>query len=145
MKRNGPSLPLAVVASIFFSASIARAVVLADHLLCYKIKDPAPKAAYTADLSAGTLVGCRIRVPARVACVGVDKTNVSPAPPGAPPGPPAAAAYFCYKVKCPKQPPSATAPSRDQFGVRSTTFLKPATLCAPIVPGSPGGAFIDGF
>ena len=55
---------------------------VADHLKCYKVKDPQAKATYTADL--GGLVaepGCTIKVPAFMACVPTTKASVVPTPP----------------------------------------------------------------
>src|SRR5947209_14977567 len=98
----------------------AGAQPVADHLKCYKIKDPQAKASYTADL--GGLVaepGCTIRVPAKMACVPSAMTNVTPTPPGGG-GTGTPNSFFCYKVKCLK----ATLPSlngTDQFGSRTVT------------------------
>src|SRR5262245_17855229 len=80
----------------------AAAQPVSDHLKCYKVRDPAPKQPYTADL--GGLVpepGCTIKVPAVVACVPATKTNVQPSPPGNG-GSGTPNAFACYKVKCPK-------------------------------------------
>ena len=50
-----------------------------DHLKCYKIRDPQPKATYAANLGGLTPEpGCVIKVPARMACVPSTKTNVQP-------------------------------------------------------------------
>jgi hypothetical protein len=60
----------------------AHVQAVADHLKCYRIKDPLPRAPSTADL--GGLVaepGCTIRVPATMACVPSTKANVTPCPP----------------------------------------------------------------
>jgi hypothetical protein len=105
----------------------------ADHLKCYKVKDPQPKAFYTADL--GGLVaepGCTIKVPALMACVPATKTNVAPAPPGTG-GSGAPGAFGCYKVKCPKADLPAIA-LNDQFGSRTVTPKAPRMLCAPVAP-----------
>jgi hypothetical protein len=37
---------------------------IADHLRCYKVKDPQGKTSYTADLDG---VGCTIKLPAKIA------------------------------------------------------------------------------
>src|SRR5215813_12166606 len=75
-----------------------------DHLKCYKIKDHAAKAPYTATLTPGAPpftaeTGCLVKVPAKMLCVDVTKSNVSPAPPGAAPGA-QAGTFLCYKLKC---------------------------------------------
>src|SRR5690242_15166620 len=108
---------IVVVALGFASPAIAQ---LPDHLKCYKVKDPAAKKVYTADL--GGLVpepGCTIKVPAVMACVPASKTNVQPDPPGGG-GTGTPGAVACYKVRCPK---AALPPIQldDQFGSRSAT------------------------
>src|SRR5262245_2318481 len=101
-----------------------------DHLKCYKIKDSAKKAVYTADL--GGLApepGCQVKLPGKLLCVETTKSNVSPTPPGAPAGP-AAGQFVCYKVKCPKgAPPVVTV--TDQFGTHTFTPSAAQLLCAP--------------
>ncbi len=116
-----------------FSATTAGAQAVADHLKCYKVKDPQAKVPYTADL--GGLVaepGCTIKVPAVMVCVPATKTNVNPTPPGGgATGTPNA--FGCYKIKCPK----TTLPAlqlNDQFGSRSVTPSAPKLLCAPAAP-----------
>jgi len=103
----------------------------ADHLKCYKVRDPQAPASYTADLG-GVIAepGCTIKVPATMACVPATKTNVQPPPPGGgATGTPNA--FGCYKIKCPKAtlPPI---PLNDQFGSRSVTPSVPKLLCAPV-------------
>jgi len=106
-----------------------------DHLKCYKVKDPAAKAEYTADL--GGLApepGCIIKTPAKMLCVASTKANVTPPPPGAAGGP-AAGRFVCYAVKCPKGALPAV-PIVDQFGTRDLQPSKPKLLCAPVAPPS---------
>jgi hypothetical protein len=107
-----------------------------DHLVCAKVKDPAPRGVYTAsltpsgaDLPAAT--GCLIKVPAKELCVDVSKSDVTPPPPGAPAGAPAQR-YLCYKTKCLKQ--EATVAATDQFGSRVVAVKKLGLVCAPLVP-----------
>ena len=113
----------------------ASAQTVPDHLKCYKVKDPQAKTTYTADL--GGLVaepGCKIKVPAIMACVPAIKTNVNPTPPGTggsgTPNP-----FGCYKVKCPK----ATLPAIALLRVRRKS-LPPES--APGATGT-GVAFDD--
>ncbi len=83
-------------------AASAAAQATPDHLKCYKVRDPAPKASYTADL--GGLVaepGCKITVPAVMACVPATKTNITPTPPGGG-GTGTPNRFFCYRMRCPK-------------------------------------------
>jgi hypothetical protein len=107
-----------------------------DHLHCFKVKDAAAKASYSADLTSNdpTFVvapGCTIKSPATLLCVDVRKTNVAPAPPGALPGS-AAQKYLCYKVKCAKIEPVVTL--EDQFGSHSLQVKGSKLLCAPVIP-----------
>jgi hypothetical protein len=122
----------AIVAVSLTLAATASAQI-ADHLECYKVRDPQAKTSYTADL--GGLVaepGCLIRVPAKMACVPSTKTNVQPTPPGTG-GSGTPNAFGCYKIKCPKSALPAVA-LNDQFGSRSVTPITPKLLCAPVTP-----------
>jgi len=115
-----------------------RASSAPDHLACYKVKDPAAKATYLATVSGlAVQAGCKVRVPAAMACTPASKTNVSPVPPGGggvgkPNG------FTCYKVKCPKAVLSPL-PLQDQFGTRSVTPTKTLLLCAPDAGPADGG------
>jgi hypothetical protein len=104
-----------------------------DHLQCFKIRDTAPKVPYTATLTPSdgafpVATGCSVRVPAKLLCVDVQKSNVTPPPPGAGPGT-TAQKYLCYKTKCPKAPQQV--PVADQFGLRFVTIKTTGLLCAP--------------
>jgi hypothetical protein len=122
---------LAALVAALVLAARASAQPVADHLACYKIKDPQAKTTYTADL--GGLVaepGCTIKVPAVLACVPATKANVTPTPPGGG-GTGTPNSFFCYKVKCPKAtPPTLT--GTDQFGNRTVTPSGAKILCAPL-------------
>ena len=81
----------------------------ADHLQCFKIKDTTAKTTYTANLTPSdpnfpAATGCTVRVPPRLLCVDVVKSNVVPPPVGAPAGAPTHK-FLCYKVKCLKTHP----------------------------------------
>jgi len=57
----------------------------ADHLQCFKIKDTTAKTTYTANLTPSdpnfpAATGCTVRVPPRLLCVDVVKSNVVPPP-----------------------------------------------------------------
>ena len=111
----------------------ATAGAQADHLQCFKVKDTAPKAVYTANLTPTDNAfpvanGCRVKVPAKLLCIDVQKAIVVGSPPGAGPGA-AAQKYLCYKLKCPKVTPTATI--QDQFGTHSVTVKGSSLLCAP--------------
>jgi len=104
---------------------------VADHLKCYKIKDPQAKAKYTADL--GGLVaepGCTITVPGQLFCTQTTKTNVIPPPPGGADNTGSAGRFLCYKVKCPRAT-LPTVPWHDQFGTRTLVAKTASLVCAP--------------
>jgi len=115
------------------AVSSAWAQPAADHLECYRVKDPQPKTTYVAEL-AGLAVepGCLIRVPAKMACVPTSKTITSnPLPPGGGGGG-SAGTFLCYSVKCPKGAPPALS-MQDQFGSRTVEPKSAKVLCAPAV------------
>src|SRR5262245_6655461 len=102
------------------AASDAFAQAVADHLECYKAKDPQQKATYTADVAGLVLEpGCLVKVPAKLTCVPATKTNVVPTPPGGSARIGGVANGFnCYVVKCPKVT-LPTVSTGDQFGTRT--------------------------
>ena len=127
------NLVLGGLACVAAGAVAVGAQPVADHLHCYRVKDPQTKLSYLADL--GGLVaepGCLIRVPAQMACVPAVQTNATPTPPGTGAvGTPNE--VFCYKVKCPR----ATLPTlagADEFGSRTVTPTVTKLVCAPAVP-----------
>jgi hypothetical protein len=132
-------------------------VPAADHLKCYRFKDPmrlrGPKPAWL-DLS-GVQFGaeqCRIVGSFRLLCVPVTKT-VTGVPqrkfPGGSfedftPSPLGAASLtedeVCYRIKCTDRSPAPPNPSQqlsDQFGARVGTRFEPFLLCGPAVKGPP--------
>jgi hypothetical protein len=133
--------PLALLA-LLATAGTGRAQI-ADHLKCYKIKDPL-KIIGRADLDTPQLgldPGCKI-TSAKLFCVPSTKTNVAvvdkttkqPITPlsivGPDPGD-----RICYKVKC--EQPVADQEVTDQFGTRTVTKLKAWVVCTPAVKGVP--------
>jgi hypothetical protein len=127
---------------VFRAAAVLAASVLAssavaatpDHLQCFKIKDSAAKAKYTATLTPGddtfaVAPGCEISVPAKQLCVETEPGGVAPTPPGSPEAP-AARQYLCYKTKCPKDQPTGT--GTDQFGAHTISVKSTSFVCAPL-------------
>ena len=113
---------------------VSSAGAQADHLQCFNVKDSAVKKIYQADLTPSDTAfpvapGCVVKVPAKILCIDVQKTNVTPLPPGAPSGA-ATHKFLCYKVKCPKAQPTVTV--QDQFGTRSVAVKTSSLLCAPV-------------
>src|SRR2546426_664212 len=136
------TLALAVCLSLLTGGAAAFAAN--EHLKCYKAREivGAGKVQYTATLVSGiglnTEAGCTIRGPARLVCVPVSKTSVTPTPPGGGPTSPTTR-FFCYKLKC-APGPDQTVSGTDQFGGHTFTIRRPKTLC---LPASPSGAFLD--
>lgn len=122
--------PALVVLALATRVVLAQPV--ADHLQCYKAKDPQAKATYTADVAGLVLEpGCRVKVPAKLTCVPAAKTNVVPPPPGGG-GSGTPNGFNCYQVKCPRAALPAVA-TQDQFGARTVTPGPAKMLCAPFV------------
>src|SRR5437879_6073919 len=102
-----------------------------DHLYCYKVKDWAPIAIYTADLTGlAAEPGCTIKVPGKLLCVDATNTNVNPPPPGGGPSGGNAGKFVCYRIKCPTATFTAV-PVVDQFGMRNVQPSSARMLCAP--------------
>jgi len=133
MKRRSAFVALMMMTTWIVAADAGAQT--ADHLQCYRLKDSEARAKYSATLTPGNsdfpvAPGCKIKVPAKMLCVDTAKSNVTPAPPGAPAGN-AAQSYLCYKAKCPKMAKKPWA-GRDQFGARRMTAVKTTTVCAPV-------------
>ncbi len=119
-------------------AAEASVFAAADHQQCFKVKDDAAKATYTVNLEPSdpdfpVAEGCTVKVPAKLFCIGVDKTNESPTPPGAPDGA-VVQKSLCYKVKCPKRDAPITPTVRDQFGTHGLSVGTTSLVCAPTDP-----------
>ncbi len=110
----------------------------ADHLQCFKIKDPIKlKGVVALDAREyGLDPACKISK-ARMICIGAEKTlieafdrkeRIFPLLLGGP----EADTRVCYKVKCPRRklPNPLVA---DQFGERTLEKLKTSMLCTPAV------------
>jgi hypothetical protein len=120
---------------MIIGSSAVEAGAVADHQQCYAISDSADTVKYTADLTPAdpafpAATGCQIKVPAKLLCIGVAKSNVDPAPPGSGDGP-AVTKSLCYKAKCPAGSP-VTVSVGDQFGAREVTATKTKLVCAPV-------------
>jgi hypothetical protein len=130
------------IAVLSLALALPAGAQVTDHLKCYKIKDSATKAKYTADLDGlAPEAGCLIKVPGKLLCVATTKTNVSPTPPGSPAGR-QTGRFVCYKVKCPKGTLAPIAWT-DQFGTRSIQPSVANMLCAP-EPAPPGPPCVSG-
>jgi len=138
MKRTSFTVRVGLLAALIMSLpATATAQPIFDHLKCYKIIDPpSPIPAYTADLLPEQLPpfnlapGCLIKMPARLFCIDVEKSNVNPPPPlqvnGA-----NARDYLCYRVTCPPVSDPKKVHVKDQFGERTIAIKPPRFVCAP--------------
>ncbi|HXC49415.1 MAG TPA: hypothetical protein VN634_00905 [Candidatus Limnocylindrales bacterium] len=125
---------LGVAAFLSMAASPVSAAALTDHLQCFKISDALAKTSYTATLTPADItyqasIGCTVKVPAKLLCVDVAKSAVSPVPPGSAAGL-QAQKYLCYKTKCTKSSPTDSLD--DQFGTHAITVKSTGYLCAPV-------------
>jgi hypothetical protein len=145
MTLTRPGLARAFFAAIMLASATTAGAQPFDHLECYKIKDLAPKVKYKADLLPEQTqflaqTGCDLKVPAKLFCIDVEKSNVVPAPPQVLNGQ-NTRDFLCYNLKC---PPQAEVPLQveDQFGTRNIKAKKkPFQLCAPAhVIGDPDPA-----
>ena len=136
MRHQSLGSALLVAAGLVPFAAFAQP---ADHLTCFAVKDSAPRAKYQAKLttSAGSQT-CTVKVPAKIACVPSEKSDVAPTPPGGGPDGSATGAFLCYRAKCPKSSISENA--QDQFGNRLVLLKASRFLCTPanVAPPAPG-------
>lgn len=126
------AMSVVAIVAVALPASLG-AQPVADDLRCYKVKDPAAKATYTANI--GGLVaqpGCTLRVPAILACVPATSTDIDPPPPGGGGGG-TPGTFACYKIKC-RKTVLPTLQLSDQFGNRSVTPRASNILCTPVTP-----------
>jgi hypothetical protein len=133
-----------LAASVLWAAALAPPATaqVADHLECYKIKDPVKLNGF-ADLETpqfGLDPGCKI-AKAKLFCAPATKTVLEASDGSTPITPvdfsaaPAPGDRICYAVKCPKEelPDQEVT---DQFGTRTVEKLKAKMVCTPAVKGS---------
>jgi len=125
---------LVLVASLGLTASAHAGSVL-DRLTCFKVKDSAPKAVYTATLAIAdpsfpASASCTVKVPAKLLCL---RSQLGPTTPASmsSEGQFLQVSFACYKVKCPKVASASMVLLDDQFGSRSGTLGTRTLLCAP--------------
>jgi hypothetical protein len=127
--EHRPFSALAVLGAVTLAVS-AFAQPVPDHLGCYKVKDSARGRFTITVTNAGVTQRCSVKLPAKVACLETQKSDVVPAPPGGGPSPTAAGNFLCYRMKCPRPfPPDFE--MEDQFGRRVVDFRAGQLLCAP--------------
>ena len=134
-------------ASLLLTASNAPAA-FTDHLQCFKIKEKAAKAVYTADLTPNDLAfdvaeGCVIKVPAKWLCLNAQPSNVAPAEPTPYVSQDASQTYLCYQTTCPGD--HVTTTYTDSFGEHEITAIKTGMVCKPVVQTEPTPTCGDGI
>ena len=142
-RRLVPGALLAVVLAGGIGVGRAQVMLPTDHLVCAKLRDSVPRASYTVRLGPSLqddLVGCVVKLPAKLACQSTSKSAVTPPPPGGgPTGSLNRSKFLCYKLKCPTAANDFHT-AKDQFGIHDIVLGTSKLLCAP---ASPGGAFLD--
>jgi hypothetical protein len=98
---------------------------------CYHVRDHARHRAFTLTVTnAGVTQSCRVKVPARLGCLGIQTSGVAPAPPGAP-SPGAGGDLLCYQIRCPRPFPPAAEKTDEFGGQRVIDFRRAQLLCVP--------------
>lgn len=93
---------------------------------CFKVKDTAPKATYTVLISGQS---CRIKTPAKLACITERDAPITPTPP-ANSNVGAAPTMLCYRARCqPKTIRPATL--ADALGARPVSLRASRFVCLP--------------
>src|ERR1051325_199021 len=142
-RRNAPLLRAAIAVTTLLIGPGNALAASFDHLECYKLRDLGSNTGidYTLDLDAtdpafGVEAGCRVRSNSREICVAADKTNVTPAPFDAPPGP-TPGSFLCYRMRCARGT-RLTVAGTDQLGGTRTLAVarnsRSRRLCVPLAP-----------
>jgi hypothetical protein len=129
-----PSLHMRVAAllgTIALAAPHAAFAQSGGAVTCYRVKDPVPHRAFTLSVTnAGVTQTCRVKVPARLGCLGTQISGVAPEPPGMP-SPGAASDLLCYRIRCPRPFPPAVRKNDELGGQRIVRFKRAQLLCTP--------------
>jgi len=131
-----PFRAASVAVLLLFAAAPVRAQGTLDNLSCFLVRDPLPRGSFRAVLNSLGGQPCKIKVPARFACIASDGTTVSPAPPQPTQGG-VSGSVLCYFARCaPPRPPAAEV--EDAFGRRRVQFRATRWVCLPT--GPPGAS-----
>src|SRR5262245_57866171 len=126
-----------VGAVVLLAAAPVRAQGTLDNLSCFLVRDSLPRGSVRAVLNGLGGQPCRIKMPARFACIASDGTTVTPAPPQPSPAG-VSSSFLCYFARCaPPRPPSTTV--EDAFGQRPVRFRATRWVCLP-TQGPSGGS-----
>src|SRR5262245_41801878 len=124
-----------VGAVVLLAAAPVRAQGTLDNLSCFLVRDSLPRGSVRAVLNGLGGQPCRIKMPARFACIASDGTTVTPAPPQPSAGS-VSSSFLCYFARCaPPRPPATTV--ADAFGQRPVRFRATRWVCLP-TQGSSG-------
>lgn len=97
-----------------------------DGSVCYKAKDTAPKGTYEVTFLGQT---CRVKTPAKMACLTERNAGITPAPPASSTLDPAPT-LLCYRARC-RPPAVRPATLADDFGARAVSIRAGRFLCLP--------------
>jgi len=98
---------------------------------CYVVKDHARHQAFRLTVTSGGITqSCRLKVPARLGCLGTQISGITPAPPGGP-STGATGDTLCYQLRCPRPFPPAMQRTDEFGGQRVVNFRRNQLLCMP--------------
>ena len=135
---RGALAAMVVTVLVAFGADRAPAQPIFDHLKCFNISDSLAAGFSLADLKPEQLppfitqLGCKIKRPAKLFCIDVEKSNVSPTPPSTVAGQ-TTRDYLCYPLKCTPPLPNMPLAVEDQFGPRNIVVKQPKMFCVPAI------------
>lgn len=126
---EGMRFPAAILGAALLAATVlphAAAAQTLDGTTCYKVKDTGPKGAYDVTFLGQT---CRVKTPAKLACLTERNAGITPAPPASSTLDPAPT-MLCYRARC-RPPAVRPATLADAFGNRVVTMRAGRFLCLP--------------
>jgi streptogramin lyase len=133
-RRSAIGVLAGVLPAVFAAAAHGSG---ADHLQCWRVRDPLRVAA-TVNIDTSRLgvhVGCRMSK-ARLFCAPASKAVTSSEVPILPiDGPPLVDGRICYRIRCQERP--APQLVSDQFGGHQLQNPRPTLLCTPAIQGPP--------
>ncbi|MCW5891351.1 MAG: hypothetical protein KIT14_12475 [bacterium] len=123
MRHAASLLGAVLLAAALPAAAVAQTI---DGTVCYKARDTAPRGTYDVTFLGQT---CRVKTPAKLACLTERDAAVTPAPPASSTLDPAPT-LLCYRARC-RPPAVRPATLADAFGVRGVTLRAGRFLCLP--------------
>jgi hypothetical protein len=125
------SIRLAAALLGAFAVTAPAQAQVGGPVACYVVRDHAGHQAFRVTVTNGGITqSCRLKVPARLGCLGTQLSGITPAPPG---GPAAGATgdSLCYQLRCPRPFPPAIQRTDEFGGQRVVNFRRSQLLCVP--------------